>query len=342
MKHPTTTPTAPLAARLLCWLLVVVGAAALGDARQWLGTTFPGFFLMPNRVVPSAGLPGWAGGRDGRPVYHHVLLAIDDAPVASTADAYRRVAARTPGDLVTYTFVRDGVVDTRRLPAARCDWPAFLGVFGAYGLTGLAYLLLAFVAVARWSRDERYPALAIFAWAGAAYSFTGMDLYGTGSAFRFHVAAEVFLAAGAAHVALVAPTAAFPRTRGLPTIVYGTAAMLTLVYQLFLFEPRAYSVIHNVAQGLIGLPIFALAFRYALALGDAVSARLRLALQLQLAAVLVGLVAPAVVFAVSALAGGDIPVSTAAWLNFLFPLVFSAGLLTVARAATPAPAPALA
>ena len=124
-------------------------------------------------------------------------------------------------------------------------------------------------------------------------------------------------------------------------VIYGTAAMLTLVYQIFLYEPRAYSAIHNLAQGLIGLPIFCLAVRFALALGDATGVRVH-ALQLQFGGILVGLVAPAVVFAVSSLAGGDVPVSTAAWLNFVFPFAFTAGLAVAARdaaAAVPAPAP---
>jgi len=46
---------AALAAGVLL-LVVIVNTA------QWVGTTFPGFFVMSNRVVPSIAVPAWSDG----------------------------------------------------------------------------------------------------------------------------------------------------------------------------------------------------------------------------------------------------------------------------------------
>ena len=50
---------AALAAGVLL-LVVIVNTA------QWVGTTFPGFFVMSNRVVPSIALPDWSDGDASR------------------------------------------------------------------------------------------------------------------------------------------------------------------------------------------------------------------------------------------------------------------------------------
>ena len=47
-----------LLARGTSAILLVIGALALVHSLGWRGARFPGFFVMPNRVVPSAALPG--------------------------------------------------------------------------------------------------------------------------------------------------------------------------------------------------------------------------------------------------------------------------------------------
>src|SRR5881296_1604441 len=97
-----------LLARGTSAVLLVIGALALIHSLGWRGARFPGFFVMPNRVVPSAALPGWSGVAEGRPPYQDILLAIDGVRIAAADDAYRRAAAHAAGEPAAYLFVRAG------------------------------------------------------------------------------------------------------------------------------------------------------------------------------------------------------------------------------------------
>src|SRR5204862_283131 len=76
-----------LLARGTSAVLLAIGALALVHSLGWRGARFPGFFVMPNRVVPSAALPGWSGAAQGRPLSQNILLAVDAVPRAFAADS---------------------------------------------------------------------------------------------------------------------------------------------------------------------------------------------------------------------------------------------------------------
>src|SRR2546427_694535 len=142
---------APRPARWLLLRLISAGVLVLGimtalGSLPWRGARFPGFLVMPNRVVPSAGLPSWSGVSDGQPPYQEVLLAVDDTPVTSAADAYRRAAAHRVGEPARYTFARDGVLETHTYPLRQLTDAEYFAIFGAYFIAGLAHLLLAWCA----------------------------------------------------------------------------------------------------------------------------------------------------------------------------------------------------
>lgn len=325
----------PVAIRLGSAILAVVGTVALIHSLGWRGAPFSGFFLLPNRVVPSAALPHWSGVADGRPLYQQVLLAVDDAPVVSAKEAYARAAAHRGDEPVRYLFARETGVETRAFPLRRFTTGEYGAIFGAYFLTSLAYLLLAALAGERWHEGRLYRALTAFGWVGAAWGFTGMDLYGPGQMFRLHVLAEACLPAAVAHLALVCPRQRSDRRPGLVPLLYTGALSLAAVYELFLYEPRAYSAIHNLAQGLASIPVFALAIALGLAASDpAVLLERRLVRRL-LAGVLIGLVAPGLVLGISGLSGGLVPVNVTAWVGFVFPLTAIAALRSI-PAASPA------
>src|SRR5438034_163490 len=113
-----------LLARGTSAVLLAIGALALVHSLGWRGARFPGFFVMPNRVVPSAALPGWSGVADGRPLYQNILLAVDDVPIAAAEDGYRRAAAHAAGEPAAYLFARAGGVETRTF-AARYEFFAY-------------------------------------------------------------------------------------------------------------------------------------------------------------------------------------------------------------------------
>src|SRR5262249_61157241 len=94
--------------RLISAGVLALGITALLGSLSWRGARFPGFLVMPNRVVPSAGLPDWSGVSEGHPPYQEVLLAVDDAQVSSAAGAYRPAAAHQGGEAARHTFGRGG------------------------------------------------------------------------------------------------------------------------------------------------------------------------------------------------------------------------------------------
>ena len=51
-------------------LVVIVNTA------HWVDTTFPGFFVMSNRVVPSIALRDWSDGDPAR-FFQHQVVAVD-------------------------------------------------------------------------------------------------------------------------------------------------------------------------------------------------------------------------------------------------------------------------
>src|SRR5258705_8476610 len=124
-------------------ILLAIGALALVHSLGWRGARFPGFFVMPNRVVPSAALPGWSGVAEGRPLYQNILLAVDDVPIAAADDGYRRAAAHPAGEPPAYLFARAGGGATRTFATPLPRNGGDLAVFGPYACTGLAHPRLA-------------------------------------------------------------------------------------------------------------------------------------------------------------------------------------------------------
>jgi len=325
----TPHPASRLLLRLISAGVLVLGIAALLGSLSWRGARFPGFLVMPNRVVPSAGLPGWSGVSDGHPPYQEVLLAVDDTQVSSAADAYRRAAAHQVGETARYTFVRDGVVETQSYPLRRLTDSEYFAIFGMYFIAGLAHLLLAWCAAERWENGAMCRGLAIFGWAGAVFAFTAMDLYGPGRLFRLHAFAEASVSAAALHLALVCPRDRVAGRSGFLVLAYGFGLALAAVYELFLQNPNAYSIVHNFAQGVGSVPVLAFAALVALSLTDPPAALGASGVRRLLLGALLGLIAPGLIFGLSAASGGSLPVNSAAWVGFVFPL----GAIAALRAA---------
>src|SRR5258705_107197 len=250
-----------LLARGTSAILLVIGALALVHSLGWRGARFPGFFVMPNRVVPSAALPGWSGVAEGRPLYQNILLAVDGVPIAAAEDGYRRAAAHSAGEPAAYLFARAGGLETRTFATRILGDGEYLAIFGAYAFTALAYLLLATVASERSAEGELYRGLAALGWASAAFGFTGMDLYGPGTLFRLHVFSEALLSAAATHLLLACWDSRFARRAGVLPLVYSLSLALAAVYEFFAYEPTASSAMTNLFQALAGIPVLVLVAR---------------------------------------------------------------------------------
>src|SRR5262245_65661518 len=86
-------------------LAVAVWGMAVAGASRWPGTNFPGFLLLDNRVVASAGLAHWPGIADGA-LFQAEVLAADGQPVTSARDLSARGAQRAGGDAIRWTVRR--------------------------------------------------------------------------------------------------------------------------------------------------------------------------------------------------------------------------------------------
>ena len=100
------------------WLLMLgvavvlaTGAMGLAEATAWVGKPFPGFLVLQNRVVASAGLRRWPATEGGE-IYQHEVVAIDGTPLSSVESLHALVADLPPGTALEYTFARgDHVIE---------------------------------------------------------------------------------------------------------------------------------------------------------------------------------------------------------------------------------------
>ena len=307
-------------ASLASLAILAVGLVSAGRSLSWRDAAFPGFFLMPNRVVPSAGLSDWSGVRDGQPLYQQVLVAVDGTPVTSAIEAYRRAGAHQIGDPIRYRFAARTETAERSFPLRRFTEADYWLIFGMYALTGLAYLALGFLAGLRSADAAMYGGLAAFGWLCALFGFTGMDLYGPGTLFRFHALVEALLPAAGAHLALTCPRDRVGQRPGVLPLVYGVGLAVALAYQYFLYQPAAYTIIHNLCQALSGVPLLVFTSFVALSLGDPPRPLRAPRVRLLLVGALIGIVLPALVVTLSGLTGGSLPVNMIAWPGLIFPL----------------------
>ncbi len=232
---------------------IVVAAWVLIGSLTWIGRPFPGFLVLDNGVVASAGLTRWPATAGGA-IYQQHVVAVDGVPVADGA-ALRALVARAPAGTVFRYALSD--TDGERhvdVPSRRFDRTDWLLLFGTYAFCGLGLCAMALCIRFLRGRDQlangSFPTLYLV----GIFSLTAIDLYGPSHWFRLHALAETSLAPAVFHLALV-----FPRTAALLVrqprllwIPYVAAAVLAVYYQIGLHDPNAYRLAHHIAQTAFG------------------------------------------------------------------------------------------
>jgi hypothetical protein len=322
--HPDTTSHWYRAGVAAAAVLALVATAVNGAvAARWIDTSFPGFFVLPNRVIPSAGLASWSGVRDGA-VAGWTVTAIDGRTVASGGDVYRRVDRRSPGRTFTYTLRRGTETRTLALASQRFSAAEWVALFAPSLLSGLCYLLLGVLAAAVAPNARLGHALLTLGTLAGIHALSAVALCQPVATLRLHALAEAFLPAALVYLALV-----FPRERGwltpsLGAVAWAISLALAVPYQLLIDQPSAYGVLHATCEIYLGLGAGALlatlVVEHARA-GDAASALLRASV----AGALLGLGVPAITALLSAVSGGALPVD--APTAFLFPTCCAFGLV---------------
>src|SRR3989442_8143015 len=128
-----------------------VGAIAMGlgamvlatrttvTSTAWIGTVFPGFMLLDNRVIASVSLANWAGAvvpdLSGSEV-----VAVGGIPIRSSAQVYALLAAVPPGTPLAYRLRKQGHERDVTIQAQRFTLRDWALLFGAFLLNGITYL----------------------------------------------------------------------------------------------------------------------------------------------------------------------------------------------------------
>jgi signal transduction histidine kinase len=246
---------------LLIAATAVTGLAllALLESLTWVGQTFPGFLILENRVVPSAGLSRWPATHGGM-IYQSEVLEYDGKPLDDVNDLLSYVAERGVGQPISYRLNRKGRTFDRVIETRRFDNADYALLFGALLLNGVA--LAATAIMIRYLRGNDRLAHGSFAMLllAALFATSAVDLYGPYRLFRLHALCETFLFAGILHMAFV-----FPKTsrlvEGRPWIIkapYIAATPLALVNQLGLQDPEIYRATHQLATSAFGLALVVL------------------------------------------------------------------------------------
>jgi signal transduction histidine kinase len=229
-------------------LTLLVAAAVCLSALHWVGGTFPGFLVLENRVIASAGLAHWPAAQSGE-IYQHEVLSVNGDRLTRASDLAERVRANAPGEPVHYVLRRAGRSIEWTEPTRVFTWMDFALLHGTLlfcgiGLTGIG-LAIRFLRCS--DRVANGTSLAL--WIVGMYALTAVDLYGPYRFFRLHALFECLLFAGALHIALIFPQPLRLLDR-MPWILhasYGAAFVLAARLQIGLYDPATYVAIHRIA-----------------------------------------------------------------------------------------------
>lgn len=309
-----------LVAALALWSGFVLVTVTINSTR-WPGTTFPGFFVMGNRVVPSIALPDWSGETPSR-LFQHQVVAVDGVPTERAEAVYAQVAAHEPGTNITYTVRSpEGHTFTTQVASRTFTEKDWTLLFGAFLLNGVAFLVAGLLVAFLKPQDPASRALLSLGTATGIFVLTAIDLYGPHWFFRIHVIAESFLAAGFIHLALVFPTDRIRGNRHAALLaVYVPFTILAAAYEVVLSWPSAYTTAHLFATGTQGLGALILVAAVIHDLIRTRSALVRRRVRVVALGTLAAFLVPGVFWAWSVVLGGTLPLNVAAFTAFLFPL----------------------
>ncbi len=239
-------------------LLLPITVVASLQSLAWIGTTFPGFFLMQNRVVASVSGVDWPARREN--LFHRQVVGVDGETVADAASLYARVAGAAPGQVFAYDL-REGVATRRVAIAARVFSVAdFIDVYGILlAIAGLNLVLGAIVGFLQPSRREAraYLVLCFF---GCLFAATATFLHRAESSIltMLYLTAESFFPAAFIYFALCFPVDRWARrvvpwgcvpfvfAAGLTAAkmrgFYGEPPVLTTLYVSYVFMAAGFVV----------------------------------------------------------------------------------------------------
>ena len=306
----------------------LVTALGLDAARSAVGQPFPGFLVLENGVVPSAGLGRWPPVASGE-IFQHRVVSIGGEAVSGGRAVAAVLRRWPPGSRVEVRLARAGQELLRVVEVRRFDpWDALL-LFGPFLLSGLALggsaLVIRFLRPG--NRLATGTAMGLFI--ASIYALSAMDLYGPYRLFRLHVLAEALLFAGVLHTALVFPhpSRLVERHPRVVPAVYLLAAALAVRMELRLYDPEAYALDHRLAIAAFGISLAVLVARQMLAFLRSSSFEARQRVKVVALGAAGALLPAAVLAAAGAVTGGRIPENAMGYTAFLFPVALGYAVL---------------
>ena len=321
METAAPSFTQKISALVIALLMLGLAAVCTLTSLRWIGTPFPGFFLLENRVVASVTLPHWPISEPHPNLLQSEVVAVNGTPLVSAESLYTLVRSLPPGTFVEYTMRKRGRSVRLTMPTFVFTWQDYALIFGAYLFTALT---IAGIGIGVWFLTPATPASRALLIAGVVtgvFGVTGLDLYAPFHFFRLHVLAEALLSAGYMHLVLVFPVDRLRRLRTpLLVLPYLVSLLLAVACEIFLYQPSRYALFHNLSMVQVGVatPIFLGRFVW-----DYVTTRSPLVRQ-RIRVILVGFLSgygfPATLMFLSGIRQGEVAVNAMAFTAFLFPL----------------------
>lgn len=309
-----------LRATTLALIALALASICTINSTRWIGSTFPGFFVMSNRVIASVTLPHWPPSN--RELFQHEVIAIDGRLVATPQDLYKRISKSPAGTRFVYTLRKDGTRSFYTAASINFTSRDYLLIFVPYLVSGLG---LALIGIAVWYSKPEAPAslaLLIGGLTGGLFAITGTDLYSPYWFFRLHVLGEAFFPASLLmHLAIVFPVDRFRHHRRLLlSIPYVVAAVLGITYEVFLYRPGTYTLVHDLCMDYTGLGGASLLTAVGWDFFTSDSQLVRQRIRVLLLGLVCGFAYPGFLMFYSGITGGEVPVNYAGFTVILFPL----------------------
>lgn len=309
-----------LAAVAMGLVAIVIGTLATLSSLRWIGRTFPGFFVVEDRLVPAIGLPHWTAS-EVRDLYLSQVVGVDGAPVAEEQEIYDRAAETSPGTPIVYTLRRHGAERTVAIPSERFGGGDWVLLFGSYLLNGAIFLASGILAWVLRPRSMLSNAFLAFGGCCAIFLFTATDFYGPATFLHLYLLANALLPATALQLALVFPEP--HRAVRLRFAGYVPALVVFALYEVFLTRPDVSTVVfvgNTIALGLVGLFFGARLLRGWWRAGTPLA---RQRARLITLGTLVGLTLPGLILIVTSLVGSRVGMNASLYAFFLFPLTLA-------------------
>ena len=298
-------------------LLALFGAVAF-ESVGWVGKTFPGFFVLENRVVPSVSLRSWG---DVSLLFQSQVVAVDGRAVGSAAALYDAVAQSPPRTSHTYLLrtARDESI-TAHIESRSFSRTDYVLTLAAPLLNGFFFAAIGLFVL--WLRPGAASTNALVA-ACCTTGLFALTSAGLGSSvwlLRLHVAAEALMAPAYVHLAFVFPTDRMRGRRWYLAAIYLPFALFALWFAHAIGDASAFTDAHLLAAGFQGVAVLFLFAGSARHLVGRSSALARRRVGVVALGTVTGLVLPGMLNACSAALGGRVPINAGMFTAFFFPL----------------------